>query len=147
MFDSNPNTIIGKLIVPYFGIEAITAPDAMIAFPDNVAKDIVPAESDLYSISRSKGKIIFIYDIVIAPTFPGIHCFLPGPKKKSISAMRYIVPEEPVEIALLIYQYPSTVLSPVINTMTIPSNIKYYTVVKDFIAVAAIHSNADTRIE
>ena len=141
MFNGYRNTIVSELVAFYPALVAITTPYAVITLKYPVAYNFVSAKSNLDAIGGSIGKIILNDQVVIAPALAIIHRCLTCPEKETIPAMRNIIPVKYIIAALFIDQYTSTILSPIINTMTIPPYIKNDPVVDNTVPAAAIHTN------
>lgn len=119
----------------------------MIAFKHPVTDDPVPAEGHFDPIGGSVGKIIPVQEVVVASALPRIHGRLPGPEKKPISSVRYIIFIKNIVAALFVHQHARAVLAPVIHTVAISPYIKDDPVIQDLVPAAAVHPDADTGVE
>ena len=147
VLNSDGDPVLFKNIAVDCCFPAVSTPNAVIAFIDDVPDNLVLAERDLHAVGGRITEIVLIYIVVVASSFARVHGGLSGPKEESIAAVGYAVISEYVVVALFKYQDAGAVLSAVIKTVAVTPHVEIEFVVQDMVPAAAIHADADGGVE
>ena len=73
MFNGNTSPVLFNEIPDDTGSPAVSAPDAVVAFPDDVFPDGISAEGYFHTVRWCIGEVILIENIPIASAFTAVH--------------------------------------------------------------------------
>ena len=147
MLDRDAHAVSREAVVHHFRLEAVPAPQPVVATLGAVAHERVAAEGGLHRVRRRETEIVAEHEIVVCAALPRIHGALAGPEEEPIATVRGGVVRNDIPRTLLEEEEICGVLTAPIDTVAVAANIVVETVVHDAVAGTAIEADAEPGVE
>src|SRR5262249_3804181 len=147
VLDRDPRSIEQERVVYDPRIEAVSAPDSVVAADDTILHEEVTAERRFDSVRRRVAEVILVDDVVVRSPLPRVHRRLAGPEKQPVARVRERVERDHVPAALFVDENPRRVLATMVKAFAVTTNVVVDAVVHDAIVARAVETHAEPRIE